>query len=47
MYLRFFNESIEVTSKGDRARRPEAAVHHGTQGSDTFDDVDFEGETSV
>jgi hypothetical protein len=46
-YLRFFNESIEVTLKGDRVRRPEAAVQHATQGSDTLDDVDFEGETSL
>jgi hypothetical protein len=50
-YLRFFNESIEVTLKGDRSRRPgspiKAAADHATQESDTLEDVDFEGKTSI
>jgi hypothetical protein len=50
-YLRFFNESIEVTLKGDRSRRPgspiKAAADNATQDSDTLEDIDFEGKTSI
>jgi hypothetical protein len=50
-YLRFFNESIEVTLKGDRSHRPGspigAAAIHATQDSDTLEDIDFEGKTSI
>lgn len=50
-YLRFFNESIEVTLKGDRSRRPSspigAAADHATQESDTLEDIAFEGKTSI
>jgi hypothetical protein len=50
-YLRFFNESIEVTLKGDRSPRPSsqigAAAIHATQDSDTLEEIDFEGKTSI
>lgn len=53
--LRFFNQSVEVTLKGARLERPREAVaavstqhsHGATQDSDTLDDVDMSGMTSL
>ena len=57
-FLRFFNESVEVTLKGEKLARPQSPLESAkaaalqqvtatTQDSDTLDDLDLEGKTSL